>query len=236
MIFKFLNRPITITAFASELYQAQCEQHSIEPSSKFIPNWWKKTPKSEFDFTEFQRKTTVKSCLGIIGTFQNGYIIPLWSDLAIQIREDRWRYEFSDRTSVMDVHPSRQAPNFYENFMHAKISSPWLLKSSTDIKYCFVHPFYGFPNPLPYVTPYGIISSLKKRAPTNIFLFFEKKPTDIILKSGTPLLQIIPLTEKPIIFKREIVSVDEWNKMNNISSRTSFVGTGLKLLKKYGEK
>lgn len=232
MIFKFLQRPITITAYAPDHHLRSCEEYPIVPSSKFVPDWWKKTQKSEFNFEKFEQKLTVKSCVGIMGTFQNGYIIPMWSDLAIQTVENIWRYNFADERSEIHSHGDRQIPGFYENYHKMKMVSPWLLKSSCDLKYCYVQPFYGFTNPTPFLTPYGITTSLKKLSSTNIFLFFEKKPLEVIIKAGTPMLQIIPLTERPIIFKREIIPRQDYIKLVSVNDKIWFGATALKTLTK----
>lgn len=229
MIFKFLEKPITIKAIVSEEYSGIVQYHPILPSSKFVPQWWKNTPKSEFDVENWQQKTTTKSCLGIIGTYQTGYIMPLWSDLAINIDENgNWKYQFSDEMSKLDCHSNSQAPDFYKDYNLFKIVSPWLLIASQDIKYCYNFPFYTQTSPLPFTMPYGIGAGIKNISATNLFLYLKNKSTKILLTSGLPILHIIPLTEKPIIFKTEVVTNSEYKKYNSIFFRTSFSSAAVK--------
>jgi hypothetical protein len=248
MIFKFLNKPITIRAFINES-QIHCnELYPIAPSSKFIPEWWKKLPKSSFDFNSFDTKNTTKSCLGIIGTFQTGYILPIWTDVAFQTSNDgQWRARVADGNTRIDPHDPQQILNFYENHYFFKIRSPWILGSSSDIKYSFNFPFYCHSEPAKFIVPYGIIpnnipipkgikSNVKYITTTNIFLLVKAGYNEILINAGLPLLHIIPLTDKPINFKTEVLTDNEYKKYGGNIPSTTFSSIGLKRFKTLKEK
>lgn len=238
MIFKFLQRPITIDFFISEKYYFAFKNFPIVHSSKFIPNWWKNTPKSSFNWDKFQPDLTTKSCVGIIETFKNGYILPLWSDLAIKIEnpdENSWKlqYSFSDNISNLHLHSSEQLPNFYTNYCFLKITCPWLIKFNDNIKIILMDPFYLTSEPKPYITPYGILKNLNGFSQINPFMIFPTTNTELIIKSGTPLLHLIPITEKPLVIKTHMISDIEYNKINSLTTtRSSWFRTGINLMKK----
>ena len=232
MLFKFLEKPIEITAFIMSDYAWVNTYTPIAPASKYIPGWWKDLPISSNRWginMEHQVFNTVKSCIGIIGTFQTGYILPLWCDLAVKINSDgSWATQFADLKSVLTPHSNIQIAKFYDDFLYFKLESPWRLRASKEIKFIFCDPFY-INQKKPYIIPYGIPTTIDKNIFLNPFIMMEKKSTDIIIEHGTPLLHLIPLTEKPIIFKTEVISAEEYLKIGN--PKISFNSGPLKMMK-----
>jgi len=232
MFFNFIKRTIDITACVSEDFAFAEKFYPIVPSSKFIPDWWKNTPKSKFNFEEFRNVRTVRSCPGIMGTFKNGYIQPLWSDLAFKHEDENyWRYQFADNLSEIDIHSSEQFVNFYKNYNFYKVNSPWLIRSSENIKFLMVDPFYLFDKPKPYIIPYGFLDG--KVISSNFFFFVEKNlgVKEFLLKSGIPTIQIIPITEKTINFKTEVVSNREFKLLSNTYKVRKFSNVGIETRK-----
>ena len=233
MIFKFLQKPIHINAFVPENFSFANEWHPIVPSSKFIPPWWKNTPKSHFNFDEFKAIRTVKGCSGIIETFKNGYILPLWSDLAFSHSNEKdWKYQFADQMSTITPHINNQFQNFYTDHSFFKMDVPWLIETSENIKILTLDPFYLTNEPKPYVVPYGFLNTTMV-LPLNFFLFVKKNQqyNHLLLKAGTPLLQIIPITEKPIKFTTEVLSERECKLKFNKTRLYTFAHSGLNSIK-----
>ena len=234
MLFKFLEKPIYVTAYLSSDFSFVNTYSPIKASSHFIPTWWKNTPKSEIQGwknNEFIGSTTTKSCLGIIGTFQNGYVMPLWSDVSIKLEPNRFSYKFSDEMTKLQFHSNQQAPGFHDDYLICKVNSPWLIESSENINFLFCDPIFatGQKN---YSAIYGIIPAFNGYLNSNIFLLFKKEPSEIFIKHNTPLLHIIPITEKRIIFKTEVINFEEYTKKASIITRKfSFLSKGLNMLK-----
>ena len=222
MIFKFLNKPITIDFFVPEDLAHVNENWPIVPASKYIPSWWKKTPSSNFDFEKMKPNFTTKSCMGIIGSLTNGYILPLWSDLAVSSSKDNCVVQFSDSNTISNFHDNRESPGFYNDYHIFKMQSPWILKSSKDIKIAILDPFYLYDTPKPYIVPYGISELINKNFPLNIFMFFPKMENKIMIKNNVPLAQILPITDKPTIMKTNVISRGEYEKYFSLSSRTLY--------------
>lgn len=230
MIFKFLQKPITIDFLISEDLAHINEYWPIVPASKYIPSWWQKTPSSSFDFEKMKPTLTTKSCMGIIGSLTNGYILPLWSDLAISSSENSCTAQFSDLRSILMFHKNEESPGFYNDYHVLKIQSPWFLKSNENIKVAILDPFYLHSTPKPYIVPYGISELLNKSFPINPFLFFPKIENKIIIENNVPLIQILPITDRPTVMKTIVLSRNEYDKqysLNNKFITSSFMKRGI---------
>lgn len=227
MLFKFLEKPIEITTYVPTNYSFANIYSPIKPSSHFIPNWWKNVPKSNEKFL------TTRSCVGILKTFQTGYVLPMWCDLSLTINEDlSWRYQFSDSLSSLIHHSNKQMSGFSDNYFIFKIDSPWIIETTHEINFFVCEPFYFSKFEKPYSIASGIVTTFTKQCTTNFFLFIEKKPNDIFINLNTPMLHIIPITEKKIKFKTEVISNEEYiYKSNTHSAGISFHSKGLNMLK-----
>jgi hypothetical protein len=218
MIFKFLEKPLVIKAFLTERYSYIPELYPIAPSHKFIPSHWKNTPKGAFNWEKMQQQPTVRSCSGILGTFTNGYILPLWTDLAIKTTENTWQSFCSDSNSTVTDHPNSQFTGFYEDHMFLKMDCPWLFSANMDFGGVFVDPFYTQNKPKPYIIPYGVMHSTNKNMTTNFFLFLKREKNNILIKSGTPMIHMLFLTDKKIRIEPEILSTSEYVKKRAVLS------------------
>jgi hypothetical protein len=160
---------------------------------------------------------TAKSCSGIMETFRNGYIQPLWSDLAVKVDEEgKWKYQFSDFQSGMDFHPSDQIPNFYPEHIIFKIKSPWIIRTSKKMKLALLDPFFTHNFPKPYIIPWGLLNTNSFNTMTpHIFFFVPKKEINFIVKSGMPILHILPLTENKTKLNIEVLSQNEYTKIQS---------------------
>ena len=61
-----------------------------QPAIKYIPEWWKNTP-SFIPNKEGEKRNkgneTVKVCPALYDWFSQGYVIPMWCDLHIEVKE-----------------------------------------------------------------------------------------------------------------------------------------------------
>lgn len=233
MLFLFKEKPVEITALVQEEFNFVKEFSPITYASEFIPNWYKKMSHNEYAWTNkgYELKNqTGKGCVGIVKTFQNGFILPMWCDLAIQNSNGMLRYQFSDNVSKLDIHPNSQLPNFYENYLFCKLNSPWIFRASEDIKIISSEPTFFTNDKRDFSIPTAINQTMNKCLAGNVFLFIEKGPKDIMISHGTPLLHLVPLTDKPV---RLNVEVTTKNKFYNVQQqhRITFLLDGLKKLK-----
>lgn len=228
-MFIFKKKPVDLIAFVEETYSAVNEFSPIVPASKVIPEWWKNTPAGEFSWDEMQSINTTKSCVGIINSLRAGFILPLWSELAIDVSDEFWKYKFSDNMSMATVHPNWQAPSFYNDHYFFKLHAPWLFRCSDDIKIAFNTPFYHTTEEGNYVTPPGVLSPVRGVYPVNIFIFVKKTANRFIIKPNTPMYHITPYTEREVVFKTEVLTNSEFSKYFKLMGyKNTFVAKGVK--------
>ena len=233
MLFLFKEKPVEITALVHEEYNYVAQYNPIRRASEFVPSWYKKMPPTKFSWGPdgYTDTPTAKACVGIIKTFQHGFILPMWCDLALDITEDNMRYQFSDNQSALEVHPNSHLPNFNTNTIFCKLVSPWVIKVNQNINLLYTEPTF-FLNQRPnYSVPTVINPSINKTIAGNLFLFIEAFPRKINIEQGTPLLHYLPLIDKPFKLNVEVITKNKWYNLRPGPPKISFFRDGLKKLK-----
>ena len=96
MLFFFKEKPLEIVAFVDSDYSYAKQYSPIVPAKQLYPEWLKNVPQSRFEWDKFQPETTVKSCPGIIQSITSGFIVPMWSELALEYSTTHYKYKFAD--------------------------------------------------------------------------------------------------------------------------------------------
>lgn len=209
MIFIFKRKKVVLDCFTYDknLY----DYYQIDKASNFYPNWFKNLEKDYQD--NLVRPSTIKRCVGILDTYKTGFIFPMWSDLIIKIQDGSYQWLFAHNKSIADVSDHRQWNSYInpQEYGHLKINSIWRIKSKQDIKFYFTHPYWNH-NP---INSYSIVSGMlnfKYQFNTSINMFIDLKENRTIeIKQGTPLIHLMPLTEKEIVLKHHIISYEEYH-------------------------
>jgi len=220
-----------VIGFIGEKNLTAAEFAPVKLSKEIIPSWWKNVKSSSFDWERMLPLSTSKSCIGIINSITSGIILPLWSDLAIKYNNDGIQFRYADTVSELQPHDSAQIQGFYTDFWVTKIVSPWYFKSQCKLH--FTSPFYSHTSETPYVVAPGIVTPVNNYSASHVFLFLRKNKEEqrIFIKNNTPLVQIIPLTDKDITFKTEVISDVEMQKINSkLGTRLAFNNKGLKTI------
>lgn len=198
----------------------------IQKASNFIPSWWKNIPKKTTFDNEYVKNIplrTMKGCTGLTDSYRLGLVLPLWSDLIINVRLDEIYYQWASSVFETEFHPPEQH-DFQLNFYHTKLVCPWRLRCKENINFYFSSPFwnltefYNDPSKNFHILP-GIMNFNLPLNP-NVNMFFVKKQFDLFLKCNTPIYYISPLTEKNIIIKNHLVSDYEYKKLDTTHSIT----------------
>lgn len=234
MLFLFKEKPVEITAFVHEDFYYVTQYNPVRKASEFIPDWYKKMPHSRVHWGVNGYKpdtNTAKACVGIIGAFQNGLILPMWCDLAFNIAQNNIRWQFSDNQSNLEIHPNNQLPNFFPDHLFCKLFSPWVLKCNQNIKLVLTEPSFFINEKKEYVIPSAINTAINKSFGSNIFLFIKNATHSFNIQQGTPLLHLIPMTEKPVKLKIEVTTKSNFYNIEPGLRRISFLKDGLKKLK-----
>jgi len=153
--------------------------------------------------TEPRTFRTIQTCPGRFELYKKGFIIPLWSDLYIQVNEKgEWKYQFSDLESKIGEHHWVQYSSLCKEgeFSHLKIISPWILDSPEDIDFIAIKPAWEIKALHGLEILPGILNFYHQNS-NNVNLFIKnskEKKQEFFLKAGTPLYHVIPLTDRKV--------------------------------------
>ena len=220
----------------------------IPPQSpkKYIPEWWKNTPPfiSNKGGKESQRdRSTVKVCPAIHDWFLQGYVIPMWCDLYVEINEDgTWTCNFAFPRRTMaevagnDVYITWLPEQHKKNAVAMlRIDCPWRMK--TPVGYSsYQFPMYYHFNPDFEVPPGPIWTDEFHELQPQIIL---KHYGETKIERGTPLCVYVPYKREPDdTFHYEIKKQDSelrgLDQKSKLIVNTKFVGGYKEMQKEKG--
>ena len=233
--FFFKEKPIIIDAFTK--YSNVYEYASIKEANNFIPEWWKNMNSLYEETNQYgikTKKSTIKRCDGFIENYKNGFMIPAWSDFSILATDANWSYQFSDGISSIVSHPNKQFSDIFEDYLHFKIISPWMIREKTGIKFAFTNPIWNNVDKSQIlIFPQGIVEYKYQHA-TNINIFIKKTPIQNEFTFGTPLAHIIPLSEKQVKIRNHLISDEEYRQLDDLHVNITFLNKYRKIINTKG--
>jgi len=237
MFFFCRPKPLTVHLFTAreDVFLHAKPQKAIN----YFPEWVKQIPKANFpeDQSEpLKKKLTIKSCPAFANLYSKGFMFPLWSDLNVEVSGDSWRYQFFDGASYAESHSSSQIAYspFEENYIQLKLNNPWAYISDADVDMLFTPPSwnnFGFGD---VIVAQGAYSPYRFFSRANINLFFKKQPERAIyqLFFGHPLVHVVPVTERKLILKHELVTESEFSRRHAANGLHLFGQNRFKRLRK----
>jgi hypothetical protein len=237
-MFFFKKKKIVVDCFTKV---EQLADIGIPRASKFLPEWWKQIPKELYKANQQGvaiPSPTMKTCPGFIDLYSQGNIIPMWSDLLIDVDETSYCYQYSDISNFVnpDSHPKEQfATDQYnfEHFHHIKLVSPWLFKCNKDVKFLAIEPTYNN-----IVNDYGIVYlpgvlDFKHNRGINVNLLLPSYIRRIKINYLDPMYHLICLdSDYTVEFKSVLVDQVEYDKVQTSSRFRPHFISNLKKLKK----
>jgi len=171
----------------------------ITHTKKFIPDWWKTLPSTIAD-TSGKETTTLKSCPGFIELYKRGISLPMWRDTVVKYDQNRiLDVEVSTGEDINQwfvLHPPEQMGNAFSPCLHLKVISPWFLETAEPVPFLMIDMMWNRKTLQDYSIPPGVLE-FKYQHGTHVNMFFE--PTteykEVKFQAGTPLIQLIPLTD-----------------------------------------
>lgn len=231
----WFKKPLIVDCYTTDPFVY--ENSKIRSGVHFFPDWWKKLRSSgkdgwkgsfqiDSDYQLLAGTNTMKSCPGFINIYKKSFVLPLWSDLRVRVNSLQkikegfasYSYQFADRNSDIDDHPSLEHNNHFsdEEYQHLKIISPWSIICNKPISWAWVPPVWHLTNDLEPVTVLSGVVDYCYQAATNINLFIKRpKEGDLFLEFpfNLPLVHIIPLTESKIKLNYHLVTHDELTRI-----------------------
>jgi hypothetical protein len=174
---------------------------------------------------DIHKASTIKHCTGFIEYYKQGFILPAWSDLAIEVKDGNYRWQFSDRRSVIEVHPKEQWESYADpkSYGHMKLCSPWELKSKSDTKFMFLAPSWNYPMGTPLTFLNGTVEYKYNHATNINVLISLRDDATFNIPHGQPLAHIVPITDKQVELRHHLVSAEELSRIQ--PSSFSFTNT-----------
>jgi len=179
------------------------EYFRIMKGSEAIPDWWKSIDHNlKLGERPSEKSNTVKRCPGIINTFGQSFVMPLWTEIDFAMDENyNWNAKVSDQiTSIKSHDIEAQAKGYLDRnkYTHLKIETPWVAREKTGLKFVISPCSWSSELLLSeYFIPTAI-RSFNISHGNNIHGFIKNKKQSIILSAGTPLIHIFPLTDKKV--------------------------------------
>lgn len=209
MIFRKKEKPLTL-----EIYTNYGDLIDLFPpiiaNKNNFPSWYKNVP------TPNEKVRNVRHCEGFKDLMQDGFFLQSWGEFKIRIN-DKGAYvqspvEQPQGHSTIHV-PKVQAPGAWDNYWDVKLHSPWWIYCNEPIKWVWMQPVWYQTDPSAYISPTGI-TEFRYQHQTNINLLFkiQNEEYEEFIKPGQMLAHIIPLTERPIEYKIDVLSESIWKR------------------------
>ena len=235
---KFLNRkPKLLFSCKPDFYSA-FELYKPTYAAEFSPPWLKQVP-ALYDKQDENGITipgaSIKRCPGLQWTLTSGFMLPLWTDIALTINPNgTYGFQCADNKTWLTSHPHEQMPGFFPGYTHIKIISPWSIRCSEAIKFYWTNPYYYYNRPTKFIIAHGMME-YKYNHSSNINLFFplENEPYKFMIKAGEPMVHMIDTNFTEFDVEYELLKDNlEYYAKNNNDSVTSYVGDYFKRRKK----
>lgn len=208
----------------------------IKNAARVMPKWWKDLsptidiPRITEEIGLRGEGPTMRGCVGLIDLFKNSFALPLWSDVSIGVApegEKGYYWKFADQRSEAGEHAPRQRGSFMDEnkFQQIKIQSPWHLKCDEEVEFLLFDPFWLRGEEETVLIPPGVVN-YKYQSATNINMFIRKLPGEsrtILLEYNTPIVFILPLTERKVILRHHLIGRDELPRITR--AQVSFVSS-----------
>ena len=187
----------------------------IKPAVNFLPKWWRQIPNAvEVNDAELSLSypvSTLKNCVGVNGLFNKGFIIPMWSDCVLRIGSNKtqgFSYKFADGCSSIGFHPPfmfNESP-VVQNAQHLKFHSPWHIVCDEEVQFLYLEPTWAYETQKPFqVLPAVIDYKHQHGSDVNVVATRALDDYQISINAGTPLVHIVPLTERKVVIKNHCV-------------------------------
>ena len=203
----------------------------IKQSVQINRSWFKELNTNKQNKTLVGEHITAKSCPAIVNNLKTGIVLPLWSDVRVQVApvglvEDHWwKYQYADGISRAENHTFNQLGmcEYDKEAMILKLVSPSRFKCSHDISFFYAGDQLELLKYDNLEIIQGVIDfKYQASASVNVLIRKKENETDIVLSFLMSLLKLIPLTEKKIKVINHLVSDSVWENLNQINTKTSF--------------
>jgi hypothetical protein len=189
---------------------------------------WLRMLKSSNKHHDYQRNysfdvASAKQCPAINNYINSGIKFKAWTQIRVRVNPDgmvehlQGTQDPGSGVLVSQHSPDQYQYRYQQSKTAFKLTNPWILKSSENIKYVFTESHYSTnilrENNI-IIAP-GLID-YKYQFATNVHMIVDvkKEPYEIVIPYGTPLFTLFPLTEREIDFSCEFLTHEKYNQIH----------------------
>lgn len=181
------------------------------------------------------RSTHLFQCPGIFDLNNHGFIVPLWHDLIIKT-DSKERFTWTIPSGGLNSYRGKDVVGTHKPGLDKfipkrpwslnqviKLDTPWNIVAPKGVKFLIIP--LAYPDDFTFESCIGILDPAISTE-VNIQLYWNVMQGETLLKAGTPLCQLIPLTEKKYeLIVREMTASDKfWLEKRNLFMSMFFRG------------
>jgi len=217
-MFWFKRKKIVVDCFT--IHQSVYDLYKIRPAIKYFPEDAKAMPNFYNvvdDYTKITYETaTIRKCVGLINLYKQGFIMPMWTDFICEPKSS-----LTKKTAVAmialpfqyQMHDRKQFLTMFENYIHLKLEGVWRLREKTGVQFLWNSPTWNLHSHTQNFTVVPGSVSYDYQSQTNVNMFINKDIDKFMIESGTPLVHIVPITDKEVVLKHHLVDQTEFSKV-----------------------
>lgn len=182
------------------------ETFPIIPASKFQAKWMSACKADFVTQKNTLQPSHLQMCPGIFDIFRHGYMVPMWHDAVIKTTRDREDFDYvlpskhlanlrgGDPIGTHPYNITKFLPKrHYSKHAIVKMNTPWNVLTPPGVKLLVL--------PIPYPDTYELESAIGILDPSvsteiNFQCYLNISEGEFLVKAGTPMMYLIPLTEK----------------------------------------
>jgi len=221
------------------------ETFPIRPAKEVVPKW-AYVARQDYIKNKDKKEMHIYKCPGIFDTFGSGYIISAWHDIELETDGSKFRLTIPDKQlNELLEKETLQEQTWNANIVKfipkppwavksiLKINTPWHILAPKGVKFLII--------PLPYPDDFQFQSCIGILDPgvsseLNVQGYWNDTGTGPrVIKAGTPLAQVIPITEKNYahIVRDKTDSDSKWLQKRKFLNFFSFILNRNKIKESY---
>lgn len=240
----FFNRlkPITLNFYT---FDAAAHEYAKPSIGKTRPKWLSSLcpviehQRPDMPPGHIEKHPTAMYCPAIRDMINDSITLPAWYETDLIVSNGAWTDTKGPQWNEKIVmHTNDQVGDFYKDRLFLKMTSPWKGICTEDVNFLYLQNFYGseFFDINDVIIPPGY-TNFKYQHSTNVHLWIKNRPDTytINVPIKTPLISLVPLTERKVIVKTHLVSYNDWYSLGSAYPKVS-VGAYYKKLKMLRER
>jgi hypothetical protein len=214
------------------------ETYPIANAMRYAPNWWKslsasyKKDKNNMTITQ----PTMKMCYGFSELYKTGFILPLWTDIQINLNNGIMNYHSAMDKVTLTIHDPRDRGSNFDDYIHMKLVSPWFLEEKTGLHFLSIPCTWSQLGLEADINMVPGMLRFDSQISTNVNFFLNKNHTDVVLQAGLPLTHFIPLTDRTVKIHTHVLHYDEYLTKSTSYEMSRFANSFYHTLKLRGKK